>query len=76
MPGHKFAKVLIPTTPNPTTGFLELLPLDRVFITDLTVEEGFRRVISGGIVSPENLLKRKQTPAKGDTSEPQPLPPA
>jgi len=57
--GRKFAKVLIPTTPNPTTGFLELVPAEKAFITDLTIEEGFRMIISGGIVSPEYLLKRK-----------------
>jgi uncharacterized membrane protein len=57
--GRKFAKVLIPTTPNPTTGFLELVPAEAIFITDLTIEEGFRMIISGGIVSPEYLLKRK-----------------
>lgn len=62
--GHRFAKVLIPTTPNPTTGFLELVPLDSIFITHLTVEEGFRMIISGGIVSPEGLLKHKQTEHK------------
>ena len=74
--GRKFAKVLIPTTPNPTTGFLELFPLDRMFITDLTIEEGFRMIISGGIVSPENLLKPKQTQAKEVTSEAEPESPA
>ena len=57
--GRKFAKILIPTTPNATTGFLELVPADAIFITDLTVEEGFKMIISGGIVSPEYLLKRK-----------------
>jgi len=67
--GHKFAKVLIPTTPNPTTGFLELVPLEAMFITHLTIEEGFRMIISGGIVSPENLLKPKPTPAKEATPE-------
>jgi uncharacterized membrane protein len=67
--GQKFAKVLIPTTPNPTTGFLELIPLDKMFITDMTVEEGFRMIISGGIVSPEGLLKHKQTEPK-EPSEP------
>ncbi len=69
--GQKFAKVLIPTTPNPTTGFLELIPLDRMFITGLTVEEGFRMIISGGIVSPEDLLKPRPTRAREDTSEPE-----
>lgn len=70
--GRKFAKVLIPTTPNPTTGFLELFPLERMFITNLTIEEGFRMIISGGIVSPEDLLKHKQPPAKENASETQP----
>jgi uncharacterized membrane protein len=67
--GRRFAKILIPTTPNPTTGFLELVPADSIFITHLTVEEGFRMIISGGIVSPEGLLKHKQTPAKEATPE-------
>jgi len=62
--GRRFAKVLIPTTPNPTTGFLELVPADSIFITNLTVEEGFRMIISGGIVSPEDLLKHRQGPSK------------
>jgi len=65
--GRKFAKVLIPTTPNPTTGFLELIPLDRMLITDLTIEEGFRMIISGGIVSPEDLLKRREARKQEDT---------
>ena len=43
--GRKFAKVLIPTTPNPTTGFLELIPLDKMLVTDLSIEDGFRMVM-------------------------------
>lgn len=54
--GRSFAKVLIPTTPNPTTGFLQLVPTEAVLITDLAIEEGFKMIISCGIVSPENLL--------------------
>lgn len=74
--GHKLAKILIPTTPNPTTGFLELVPAESIFITNLTVEEGFRMLISGGIVSPEDLLKPKPTQATEDASETEPEPPA
>jgi uncharacterized membrane protein len=58
--GRKLAKVLIPTTPNPTTGFLQLIPAETVLITDLAIEEGFKALISGGIVAPENLLKPTQ----------------
>jgi uncharacterized membrane protein len=49
--GKKYCKVFIPTTPNPTTGFLEIIPEEEVRITDMTIEEGFKTVISGGIVS-------------------------
>ncbi|HNS22823.1 MAG TPA: DUF502 domain-containing protein [Sedimentisphaerales bacterium] len=55
--GRRYAKVLIPTAPNPTTGFLQLIPVEGVFVTSLTVEEGFKMLISGGIVSREDLLK-------------------
>jgi uncharacterized membrane protein len=58
--GRQFAKVLIPTTPNPTTGFLELVPMEGVIVTDLAIEDGFKMIISGGIVSPEGLLKPGQ----------------
>jgi len=58
--GRRFAKVLIPTTPNPTTGFLELVPVEAMIVTHLAIEEGFKMIISGGIVSPEDLLKPGQ----------------
>jgi len=54
--GQRLAKILIPPTPNPTTGFLQLVPLDRLIVTNLTVEEGFKMLISGGIVAREDLL--------------------
>ncbi len=51
-------KVFIPTTPNPTTGFFVMVPHEDVDITDLTVEEAFKMIISGGIVSPSGLEGR------------------
>lgn len=44
--------VFIPATPNPTTGFLLFIPERDVHPLDLTVEEGIKLVISGGIVTP------------------------
>jgi uncharacterized membrane protein len=64
--GQRFAKILIPTTPNPTTGFLQLVPLDRLIVTNLTVEEGFKMLISGGIVSREDLLTPASNPPYED----------
>ena len=44
--------VFLPTTPNPTSGFLLFIPEEDVFVLDMTVEEGIKMVISGGIVAP------------------------
>ena len=51
--GKKFCKIMIPTTPNPTTGFFELVPAEEVIETTLTIEEAFKMIISGGIVAPD-----------------------
>jgi uncharacterized membrane protein len=45
-----FAAVFLPTVPNPTTGFLLMLPADEVELLPLSVEEGIRLIISGGAV--------------------------
>jgi len=47
--------VFVPATPNPTTGFLLFVPKADVHHLDLTVEEGIKLVISGGIVVPDQL---------------------
>ncbi|WP_319633607.1 DUF502 domain-containing protein [Pelagibius marinus] len=46
--------VFVPATPNPTTGFLLFVPKADVHHLDLTVEEGIKLVISGGIVVPDH----------------------
>ena len=45
--------VFMPTTPNPTSGFLLFVPRKDVKILDMTVEEGAKLVISAGIVTPD-----------------------
>lgn len=45
--------VFLPTTPNPTSGFLLLVPREDVVPLDMTVEEGLKLIISGGVVVPE-----------------------
>jgi len=44
--------VFVPTTPNPTSGFLLFVPRREIVVLNMTVEEGIKMVISGGIVSP------------------------
>jgi len=59
--------VFLPTTPNPTSGFLLLVPRSKALDLPISVEDGIRMVISGGIVLPpiENLASppRVQIPA-------------
>ena len=44
--------IFLPTTPNPTSGFLLFLPREEVVHLDMSVEEAIKMVISGGIVTP------------------------
>lgn len=44
--------IFLPTTPNPTSGFLLFLPRQDIVILDMTVEEAIKMVMSGGIVTP------------------------
>lgn len=44
--------VYVPTTPNPTSGYLVYVPRNEVVTLSMTVEEAIKMVISGGIVTP------------------------
>lgn len=45
--------VFLPTTPNPTSGFLLFIPKKDLTFMDMTVEEGIKMIVSGGIITPE-----------------------
>jgi uncharacterized membrane protein len=45
-------------SPLPTSGFLHLVPACEVRMTDLTVEEAFKMLISGGVIAPDQLETR------------------
>ena len=52
--------VFVPTTPNPTSGFLLFVKRDELEILDMTPEEGAKMIISGGMVtSNEDAAKKK-----------------
>jgi len=53
--GEELAAVYVPTTPNPTSGYLEIVPLARVVSTDWTMDEAMTFIISGGAVGPDKL---------------------
>ena len=56
--GETLAAVYVPTTPNPTSGYLEIVPLSRVTSTDWTIDEAMNFVISGGAVAPAKIRYR------------------
>ena len=53
--GDKLAAVYVPTTPNPTSGYLEIVPIERITSTDWTVDEAMNFLISGGAVGPDSI---------------------
>jgi len=55
---NTYVSVFLPTTPNPTNGYLIIVPEKDIIPVDLSVEEAMRFIISGGSVAPP--LKEKE----------------
>lgn len=51
--GRELAAVYVPTTPNPTSGYLEIVPVEKMTPTDWTVDQAMSFIISGGAVAPD-----------------------
>ena len=69
--GKEFVAIYIPTTPNPTSGYLEIIPSEDAIHTDMSVEEAVKMVISGGMVSPKRIEMRtskKEKPGNATAS--------
>jgi uncharacterized membrane protein len=60
--------VFVPTTPNPTSGFLVFVPKRDIHVLAMSVEEGIKMVVSGGIVTPPDrrpITDDERIPATG-----------
>lgn len=55
---QEMVNVFVPTTPNPTSGFLIFMPKQDLIYLDMSVEEALKFIISGGIVSPEEVKNK------------------
>ncbi|HIP24326.1 MAG TPA: DUF502 domain-containing protein [Rhodobacteraceae bacterium] len=68
LPPDAMLSIFLPTTPNPTSGFLLFLPKKDVILLDMTVEEAAKLVISAGLVTPPTAAEiaagKKAAPAK------------
>jgi len=51
--GNDLVSVFVPTTPNPTSGFIIMLPSEDINLLDISVEDGFKFIISMGVIVPE-----------------------
>ena len=56
--------IFLPTTPNPTSGFLLFLPEKDIIFLDMTVEDAAKLVISAGLVTPKNIIASTQKKKK------------
>ncbi|MEM0967345.1 MAG: DUF502 domain-containing protein [Verrucomicrobiota bacterium] len=74
--GHHLSNIFVPTTPNPTSGFLLMIPTKEIIPLDMGVAEGMKVIISGGAVTPDYLPKNKverdqaASPSPHSTSDP------
>jgi len=63
--GRELAAVYVPTTPNPTSGYLEIVPVEMITPTDWSVDQAMSFIISGGAVSPDTIPFSPPAPSVG-----------
>lgn len=67
--GREMLAVFVPTTPNPTSGYLVYVPTEDVIMLDMSVEDAMKLVISGGAYVPrEGLDRLKVVPPRAGTA--------
>lgn len=65
----EFLTVLVPTSPTPFTGFVIMIPRKNAIDLDMTVEEAFRFLISGGVITPDKAKEMPTFPSPEDETE-------
>ncbi|NOT41511.1 MAG: DUF502 domain-containing protein [Alphaproteobacteria bacterium] len=53
--GRELTAVFVPTAPNPTSGYLEIVPTEKVIPLDMTADQAMAMIVSGGVVGPDKL---------------------
>jgi uncharacterized membrane protein len=56
--GEKLAVVYVPKAPNPTSGYIEIVPIQSVIFTDWTFDQAMSFVVTGGSTSPDQVKYR------------------
>jgi uncharacterized membrane protein len=68
--GELLAAVLLPNAINPTSAFLQILPVSRVTDTSLTMEQAMSMIMTGGAVGPESIRFTQPELAAGKDTKP------
>lgn len=53
--GRELAAVYVPTSPNPTSGYLEIVPVELCIETDFTMDQAMNMILSGGATAPDRV---------------------
>jgi uncharacterized membrane protein len=61
--GRQLAAVYVPTTPNPTSGYMEIVPLEDLISTDWSMDEAMTFILSAGAVAPDRISYSESTVA-------------
>jgi uncharacterized membrane protein len=72
--GEELAAVYVPTTPNPTSGYVEIVPVDQLVWLDWTLNEAVQFIVSGGVIAPE-AVKYRTTGHPDPAGSPPPITP-
>jgi uncharacterized membrane protein len=70
--GQELAAVFVPTTPNPTSGYLAIIPVQRLVPTAMTMDQAMTMIVSGGTVAPESFTLTASSPVTAFTAMPLP----
>lgn len=62
--GEELAVVYVPTSPNPTSGYIEIVPLRAVVFTDWSFDQAMSFIVTGGTNAPERIRYRSPLPGK------------
>ncbi|MGE9291107.1 MAG: DUF502 domain-containing protein [Puniceicoccales bacterium] len=71
--GQHLSNIFVPTTPNPTSGFLLMIPTADIIPLKMSVADGMKIIISGGAVSPEYIPASEEEAESISASSPHPI---
>ena len=60
----EISAVFVPTTPNPTSGFIIMVHENDIIELDISIEDGFKYIISMGVITPDRVIRETPHPGR------------